>query len=384
MCKPVNSPPSEHWDADERFQMFMEAAPDAIVIVDGAGQMLLVNQLTEEMFRYHREELLSQPVEMLVPERLRGVHTRHRQGYGHMPRTRPMGAGQTLSGRRKDGSEFPVEISLSPLKTGRGRLVMSIIRDVTERKQTEGAIQQLNSELRLRAAQLEEANRELEAFSYSVSHDLRAPLRAISGYVRMLKEDHAGRLDGEGNRLLDVVQGESERMGLLIDDLLAFSRLGRQHMQTKAIDMSALARSVFESLTHGSPVSNLEFEVEPLPTACGDPAMLRQVFANLIGNALKFTRNKPARLITISGCSSDGVPAYCVRDNGVGFDEKYAHKLFGVFQRLHSDEEFEGTGVGLALVQRVILRHGGKVWAEGKPGQGAAFYFTLSRSLHGS
>jgi light-regulated signal transduction histidine kinase (bacteriophytochrome) len=236
-----------------------------------------------------------------------------------------------------------------------------------------------------RTAQLEAANKELEAFSYSVSHDLRAPLRGVHGYVRMLKEDYHDRLDEEGNRLLDVVAGEAKRMGQLIDDLLAFSRLGRQKMGNTTVNLATLARSEFEHLTQGGAQSGPRFKLQPLPPVCGDPAMLRQVFANLLGNAIKFSRHQAVPTVEVGGWTNNGEVTCYVKDNGAGFDEKYTHKLFGVFQRLHSESEFEGTGVGLALVQRVIHRHGGRVWAEGKLNQGATFYFTLptpKESLH--
>lgn len=282
---------------------------------------------------------------------------------------------------RADGSTIPIEVTLTPITVGGEVLLHTLWRDITERKRAEEKIRQLNDTLEQRiverTAELEAANKELEAFSYSVSHDLRAPLRSVDGYVRMLKEDCADRLDAEGNRLLDVVSSEAKRMGRLIDDLLAFSRMGRQQIESTPIDMTGLARAVFGSAAAAALTPPPRFDLKPLPPAQGDLAMLRQVFANLIDNAVKFSRQQPAPVIEVGGESRDGETTYYVKDNGVGFDEKYSHKLFGVFQRLHSAEEFEGTGVGLALIQRIVHRHGGKVWAEGKPGEGAAFYFTL-------
>jgi PAS domain S-box-containing protein len=392
-------------EANERINVFLESAPDAIVVVDADGRMVMINHLTEEMFGFPRHELLGQTVELLVPARFHLRHVQHRQGYSKHPKTRPMGAGQNLLGRRKDGSEFPVEISLSPFETEQGTLITSIIRDITERKRAEALIQaslrekevllkdisrqksfqeeikQLNVELdgrvQERTRELLSANQELEAFSYSVSHDLRTPLRAVHGYIRILQEDYAPSLDAEGNRLLKVVATEALRMGDLIDDLLAFSRLGRQPMDVHPVDMTRLAAEVFQNIAANSPPPIPRFELKPLPSAQGDVAMLRQVFANLLGNAVKFTRGQRVPVIEVGADAGAGEVTYYVKDYGVGFDEQGSHRLFEVFQRLHSDEEFEGTGVGLALVRRVITRHGGGVRAEGKVNQGTTFYFTL-------
>ncbi|HYG82568.1 MAG TPA: ATP-binding protein, partial [Pyrinomonadaceae bacterium] len=233
----------------------------------------------------------------------------------------------------------------------------------------------LNEQLAGRTAQLEAANAELEAFSYSVSHDLRAPLRAIDGFSRIIEEDYAAAVDDEGRRLLRVVRRNTQKMGTLIDDLLAFSRLGRKELARTPIDMREIARSAFEEL--GPPARAATLRVSDIPTAVGDSAMVRQVFANLLSNALKFAGKDGGAVIEVGGHDGGGENTYFVRDNGVGFDMEYADKLFGVFQRLHSNEEFEGTGVGLAIVQRIVQRHGGRVWAEGEPGAGATFYFTL-------
>ena len=228
-----------------------------------------------------------------------------------------------------------------------------------------------------RTAQLEAANKELESFSYSVSHDLRAPLRAIDGFARIFDEDHGGSLDDEGKRVLKVIRDNSRKMGQLIDDLLAFSRLGRKPIAAAAIDMTEMARAVFAELSQGA--ERIRLALDPVPPAWGDPALVKQVWVNLISNAIKFTGKREEPMIEIRGRSDGEHNAYCVKDNGAGFDMRYYDKLFGVFQRLHSPEEYSGTGVGLAIVQRVVSRHGGRVWAEGEEGKGAAFHFTLRR-----
>jgi signal transduction histidine kinase len=241
-------------------------------------------------------------------------------------------------------------------------------------ERVKGQAAELESKVRERTAELEAANKELGSFSYSVSHDLRAPLRAVDGYARMLEEDYGAQLDDEGRRLLGAVRGNGARMGHLIDDLLAFSRLGRQAPAKRAVDMTALAREVVEELRADSPAA---VTLQPLPAAHADRTLIRQVWTNLIGNAFKYSAKRAQASIEIGGREEQAENTYWVRDNGAGFDMRYVAKLFGVFQRLHRDDEFPGTGVGLAIVQRVVTRHGGRAWAEGRPGEGACFYFSL-------
>jgi PAS domain S-box-containing protein len=253
--------------------------------------------------------------------------------------------------------------------------------DIDDSKRAEAEIRLLNADLEQRVAvrtqQLEESNKELEAFSYSVSHDLRAPLRAIDGFARILTDDYGPKLDDEAKRVCSIIRENTGRMGRLIDDLLAFSRLGRAQMQPSSIDMGGMARAVFQEVTTPERRVHIDFQVEPMPSAVGDPSLMRQVWMNLLGNAVKFSSKRERVVVRVSGETKDGESIYSVRDNGAGFDMRYVQKLFGVFQRLHSSKEFEGTGVGLALVQRVIRRHGGRVWAEGETDRGATFFFAL-------
>ena len=287
-----------------------------------------------------------------------------------------------------DGKQAWLETCKVPLHDEQGQVIglLGTYLDITERKQAEDQIRELNASLERRVsertAQLEAAVRELDSFSYSVSHDLRAPLRAVDGFSRILADDHASRLDDDGLRMLGVIRGETQRMGQLIDDLLAFSRLGRQQMEMEVIDMHALAQAVFDELRALVPARQLRLDLHPLPPARGSRAMIRQVWVNLIDNAIKFTRERELGEIEIGvRDGGDGAPVYHVKDNGAGFDMRYANKLFGVFQRLHTQQEFAGTGVGLALVERIVQRHGGRIRAEGEIQHGATFYFTLAPNM---
>ncbi len=288
--------------------------------------------------------------------------------------------------RTKDGRQRILHTKKVPIfdVAGRPLYLLGISEDITEKKAALKQIERLNQALTQHGAQLETANKELEAFSYSVSHDLRAPLRHISGFVDLLRQHAASKLDDKGRRYLDTIATSAKRMGDLIDDLLVFSRMGRSEMGRARVSLSATVKDVLRELDGQVEGRKIDWRIAPLPEVEADPAMLRLVFANLIANAVKYTRTRPEARIEIGTRNGQGETVVFVRDNGVGFDMQYAHKLFGVFQRLHRTEDFEGTGIGLANVRRIIHRHGGRTWAEGEIDRGAAFYFSLPKHREGS
>lgn len=349
--------------SDSKFRGLLESAPDAMVIADAHGTIVLVNAQLERLFGYSRDELLGKNVDLLVPDRLRPGHPEHRAAYLKDPKPRAMASDRELLGRRKDGAEIPVEISLSPIETDEGLWVASAIRDVSARKKVENA-------LRL-------ANRELETFSYSVAHDLRTPLRGINGFAQVLVDDYADKLDPEGVDCLLRIRTQALQMGDLIDALLALARVSRSELVPVPVDVSALARTTIAELSSLHPDRKVEVSIEEGLNVPMDRALARTLVDNLVGNAWKFTAKQASPRIEVGRVADTDVPAFFVRDNGAGFDEAHARKMFLPFQRLHSNRHFPGMGIGLATARRIVDRHGGRIWAEGEVDVGATFFVAI-------
>lgn len=360
---------AERAGAEEKFRAVAETANDAIVSADSSGNITYFNNGAERMFGYSAVEAAGKPLTLLMPKHFHDAHRQGLQRFLATGQARVIGKTVELIGEKKDGSEFPLELSLASWKSRAGASFTGIIRDITDRKRADEELRKMNAELQA-------ANKELEAFSYSVSHDLRSPLRAMDGFSRILMEERGPELSSEARHYLGRVRENAQRMGLLIDDLLDFSRLNRQLLKREPVDPGKMARQVLQDLRSEQDSRRVEISIGELPLCQADAALLKQVFVNLLSNALKFTRGREVAKIEI-GAQQEGQPVYFVKDNGAGFDMRYADKLFGVFQRLHRAEQFEGTGVGLAIVERIVHRHGGRVWAEAELNQGAAFYFTL-------
>lgn len=365
--------------SERRLTGILDIAADTIISVDEAQRIRLFNQGAEKIFGYAAEEVLGQPLGMLLPERSVEAHHRHVQEFAAAPETaRRMGERREIYGRRKDGQEFPAEASISKLDLQGQTAFTVILRDITERKRVEEEIGKLNEDLKRRAVELEAVNKELETFTYSASHDLRAPLRRIDGFSLSLLEEYASKLEGGGKDFLRRIRGACQRMGELIDDLLNLSRVTRSEMRCGTVNLGAIARAVAGELRKSQPERDAEFVIVEDLSVDGDERLLRVVVENLLGNAWKFTGPCPQARIEFGMTQKDGKRVYFVRDNGAGFDMAHADRLFGPFQRLHEETEFPGTGIGLATVQRIIHRHGGRVWTESEVGKGATFFFTLA------
>jgi PAS domain S-box-containing protein len=370
--------------SEERFRLLVDAVSDyAIFLLDPEGNVSSWNRGAERIKGYRAEEIIGRPfTTFYTPEALASGHP----AYELRVATRD-GRYQEEGWRvRKDGGLFWADVTITALRDSTGQLrgFAKVTRDLTERMRAEQTLREANvrleQQVQERTAELAALNEELQSFSYSISHDLRAPLRAIEGFSRVLQEDYLHVLDERGRHYLERVRSGSQRMASLIDDLLKLSRVTRGELLRVPVDLAGIAREVLEELRRQSPDRAVPVTVAPSAPVTGDPRLLRVALENLLGNAWKFTGKKADAQIEFGVQKEEGERRFFVRDNGAGFEMAYADKLFTPFHRLHEEEEFEGTGIGLATVQRIIRRHGGRVWAEGEPERGATFWFTLGET----
>lgn len=356
--------------AEERFRLVVESAPNSMVLVNDKGIISLVNKQTEMLFGYNRQEIIGQPMEFLMPDRFRKIHPGLRNSFFDAPSARTMGAGRDLYAMCKDGTEIQVEIGLNPLETDEGNMVLASIIDITERKKQEAIIIQQVYELEIK-------NKELEQFAYIASHDLQEPLRTVSNYLEILQEDYKDSIDEVGHRHITTIRNATSRMNVLVRALLNFSRLGRDRVLVEK-DCNELVKDVIKDLDKLIDIEHAQIEVMPLPTLHLFETEMRQLFQNLITNAIKFHRVVTPPKIKISVMKKEEVYQFSVADNGIGIEEKHFERVFHIFQRLDHERKYDGFGIGLAYCKKIVELHGGKIWIESTVGKGATFNFTVS------
>ncbi len=370
------------FDSEQRLAGIIDIAGSAIISINDSQQIILFNKQAENIFCYSAKDVIGQSIDVLIPEKYQRGHKKNIEKFS----TRGSGSISSMGcsdifAIRKNGEEFPISASISKGEFGGNNIFTVAINDITDIKKKENEIKtyQLHLEdlVAKRTVALEVTNKELESYSYSIAHDLRAPLRSITSFSQILSEELRGRLSVEEKDLMQRVIRASKNMAILIDDILQLSRISRGNLQHKKIDLSKVSKSILLRYQEHEPKRKVKWKVQPGLMASGDPSLLEVMLENLLGNAWKFTSKEPSPEIEFGMNVQEKAKTYFVRDNGLGFDMKYSEKIFGEFQRLHGSGDFEGTGIGLATVKRIVARHGGQVWVEAKEGKGAAFYFTL-------
>ena len=352
-----------------QFTAIIDSVPTAIVIVDERGHIELVNAQAERLFGYATAELHGEMVDVLVPERFRAGHPELRMGFTKTPHARPMGAGRDLFGLRKDGSEFPIEIGLNPVKTDEGSFVLSAIVDISDRKRQAAELQHANESL-------ERSNIELQQFAYVASHDLQEPLRMVTGYIQLLEKRLASKLDTEAREFMGFAVDGAQRMQKLIEGILAYSRVGNRGQPFEPVDSAVALDEALLQLAAPITDTHAEVSAQPLPVVNADRTQLVQLFQNLVGNALKYCVASVPQ-VRVAAQREGKFWRFSVCDNGIGIEPQYYGRIFGIFQRLHTRREFPGTGIGLAISKCIVERHGGQIGVEAAPGGGSVFWFTL-------
>lgn len=359
------------------FHKLLEAAPDGILFVESGGVIGLANARCSSMFGFEQSELIGSAVEMLVPLSLQAKHVGLREAYFENARTRPMGINLELLALCKDGSELPVEISLSPFRLEGRDGVVAIVRDVTTLRRLARELKASNQKLTRTNLELQRSNEELEKFAYVASHDLQEPLRAVSNYVQLLKRRYANKLDREAGEYVEFAVEGVKRMQILIQDLLGYTRIGTRGNRFTDIDCNEVLDEVLANLKVMSDASNAKVTHDALPTIYGDRTQLVQLFQNLIGNSLKFRRDMEDPIVHVGAEDLGDHWQFTVADNGIGIEPEYAEKVYVIFQRLNERDKFSGTGIGLAICKKIVERHNGAIWFESKPGEGTTFHVKL-------
>lgn len=360
---------TERKRAEEMFRLVVEYAPNAMVLIDTKGVIIMVNPMTEVLFGYTKSELLGQMLETLIPERFREQHPGLRDQFFLSPKSRSMGAGRNLFALRKDGTEVQVEIGLNPIESPEGMRVLASIIDITERKQKE--------QFMTRQAELEAKNKELAQFAYVASHDLQEPLRTVANYIQMFEEDFGTELDETGRKYLKAMNNATTRMSGLVKSLLEYARLGKDR-KLSVIDCNRLLAEVLDDMRIVIDDTHADIKIGHLPEIMGYETELRQLFQNLISNAIKYVKAGTAPRIEVSALNEDGKWKFRVSDRGLGIAPVYYEKIFQIFQRLHTRDEYEGNGIGLSLCKKIAEMHGGEIWVESREGEGTDFFFTIS------
>lgn len=361
---------TERKRAEERFKLVVESAPNAMILINQDGVITLVNAQTERLFGYEKKELIGNRLEMLIPKRFKEKHPHHRRGFFDAPSTRPMGAGRELFGLKKNKTEVQIEIGLNPITTDEGQMVLASIIDITERKVQES--------IRAKVKEMENRNQELEQFAYIASHDLQEPLRTISNYIEVIKEDCEGQLDEEAVSYLDTIGRATNRMVILVKALLEYSRLGTGR-KTEEVDCQQLVSVVLSDLNNLIKETQTHLDVGDLPKIKGFGVELRQLFQNLITNAIKFRKEGEQASVKVTCHSNESEHQFRVTDNGMGISEKNFERVFFIFQRLNPTETHEGHGIGLAYCKKIVELHNGRIWIESEENQGTTFYFTIPK-----